>query len=149
MYAKFNESDERWMFSFNHVDPSWVEYSDTDHAALFTTLDAALPQFMVIGTGKDGLPEVQPPPGPLGSELEASARSWRNGVLAQTDGAVARHRDQIEIGAVTTLTAEQYRLLQVYRQALRDWPESVGSKFPTESDRPVQPDFLATLLAAV
>ncbi|WP_248745147.1 phage tail assembly chaperone [Pseudomonas sp. MWU12-2037] len=149
MYAKFNEIDDRWMFSFDQLDESWGEYSDVDHVALFAKLDAALPQLMVIGTGKDGLPEVQLPPAPLVSELEASARNWRNGVLAQTDGAVARHRDQIEVGTVTTLTVEQYRLLQVYRQALRDWPESASSQFPAESDRPVQPDFLAALLAAV
>jgi len=149
MYAKFNESDQRWMFSFDQVDDAWIEYSDADHAALFTALDAAFPLLMVIGTGKDGLPEVQLPPAPSASELEASARSWRNGVLAQTDGAVARHRDQIEAGSVATLTVEQYRLLQVYRQALRNWPESESSEFPAESGRPVPPDFLAALLTAI
>ncbi|NWB94634.1 phage tail protein [Pseudomonas gingeri] len=149
MYAKFNGADDRWMFSFDQVDETWREYPDADHAALFTRLDAALPQFMVIGTGKDGLPEVQLPPAPSISELEVSARIWRNSVLVQTDGAVARHRDQVEAGSVTTLTGEQYRLLQVYRQALRDWPDSVGNTFPLEAGRPVPPGFLAVLLAAI
>ena len=34
-----------------------------------------------------------------------------------TDGVVTRHRDEVEEGGATTLTAEQYTELQAYRRA--------------------------------
>ncbi|MBV6750415.1 phage tail assembly chaperone [Pseudomonas chlororaphis] len=147
MYAKFNADDMRWMFSFDQVDGGWVEYSDTDHAALFEHLDSALPKFRVIGTGDDGLPEVKDAPELSLLEQKAFARKWRDDVLRQTDGLVARHRDQVDVGTPTTLTVEQFRELLVYRQTLRDWPNSAADGFPAESDRPVTPSILVALLS--
>jgi len=69
-------------------------------------------------------------------------RAWRDGELASSDGAVARQRDQVESGLPTTLTADQYKALQVYRQALRNWPESAA--FPDSTQRPPVPAWLVS-----
>lgn len=71
-------------------------------------------------------------------------REWRNQALASTEWLVARHRDELETERATTLTAEQHRQLQGYRQDLRDWPES--EHFPAIEYRPEQPAWLAELI---
>ncbi len=48
----------------------------------------------------------------------------RNMLLANTDWAVVRHRDQTDFNQALTLTAEEYSELLAYRQALRDFPET-------------------------
>jgi len=76
--------------------------------------------------------------------LPASAddeRAWRDGVLAEMMALRDRHRDQLEIGGETTLTAAQYMGLLVYMQALRDWPQSEA--FPDSAQRPVAPPWIA------
>ena len=56
---------------------------------------------------------------------------------------IDRHRDERELGLTTTLTAEDYRLVLDYVQALRDVPEQAG--FPDAIDWPVlPPELLAT-----
>lgn len=67
-------------------------------------------------------------------------REWRDAELTQMMAMRDRHRDQLEIGAATTLTAEQYAQLLVHMQDLRDWPQSPS--FPDSSARPVLPGFL-------
>jgi hypothetical protein len=74
-------------------------------------------------------------------EVAAIERNWRDAKLAATDGDVTRHRDEVEEGLATTLTAEQYRDLQAYRRRLREWPES--GEFPLVDHRPVAPPWLA------
>jgi len=79
---------------------------------------------------------------PMTSEQLADIeRSWRDGQLVITDSVVARHRDELESGASTSLTIAQYSELQVYRRALRDWPQ--GAEFPLEDHRPAMPAWLA------
>lgn len=73
----------------------------------------------------------------------AAEREWRDAELAQMMALRDRHRDQLEIGGATTLTAEQYAEVLVYMQALRDWPQSEA--FPDSSARPVPPTFLMTV----
>jgi len=51
-------------------------------------------------------------------------RSERNNLISATDWLVLRHRDEIDKGVPTTLSAEQYQELLTYRQALRDLPEN-------------------------
>jgi hypothetical protein len=70
-------------------------------------------------------------------------RLGRDGAISDTDWLVIRHRDEVEIGAGTSLTADQYRSLQAYRKALRDLPTSAG--WP-DIDLPAPPDFVAQLL---
>lgn len=81
----------------------------------------------------------------LNAVLEAEAlakaeRVWRDTELAGLVWLRDRHRDQLEIGVTTTLTAEQFSELLVFMQALRDWPQSEA--FPDTSERPVAPAFL-------
>jgi hypothetical protein len=73
----------------------------------------------------------------------AQERQWRDAQLAELVWLRDRHRDQLEIGASTTLTAEQFAELLVFMQALRDWPQSEA--FPDTSARPVPPAFLEQL----
>ena len=74
-------------------------------------------------------------------EVAALERAWRDSVLAQAVWLRDRHRDQLEIGGSTTLTAEQFQGLLVYMQALRDWPQS--EQFPAIEHRPVAPPWIA------
>ena len=69
-----------------------------------------------------------------------SERQWRDSELAALVWLRDRHRDQLEIGAGSTLTPEQFSGLLVYMQQLRDWPQSEA--FPDSSDRPGPPGFL-------
>lgn len=134
MYAKWIEEDGR--FAFELTDNGGVEISDEDHAALFE------PRLepKIIGRGADGRPQLQDPPLPTPAELSLVERAWRNSQLSITDGLVARHRDEQEDGAQTTLSAEQYTELQTYRRALRNWPEA--DDFPLVGRRPTAPSWL-------
>ncbi|WP_216639284.1 phage tail assembly chaperone [Achromobacter ruhlandii] len=75
------------------------------------------------------------------AEMAATERAWRGEQLDATDALVQRHRDEIEDGAATTLSADQYQQLQAYRRALRKWPES--SDFPASEKRPAPPAWLS------
>jgi hypothetical protein len=86
------------------------------------------------------------PEGVTTEVLAAAERFWRDGELASNEWLVARHRDELDMGEVTTLLGEQFASLLVYRKRLRDWPE--GSAFPESAGRPVAPDWLATALIA-
>lgn len=74
-------------------------------------------------------------------EVAALERAWRDSVLAQAVWLRDRHRDQLEIGGSTTLTAEQFQELLVYMQSLRDWPQS--NLFPDIEQRPAAPLWIA------
>ncbi|OFO71643.1 phage tail protein [Achromobacter xylosoxidans] len=80
------------------------------------------------------------PDPPTPEQLAATERAWRGAQLDATEALVQRHRDELENGANTTLSAEQYQELQVYRHALREWPETEG--FPSTDLRPVAPAWL-------
>lgn len=67
-------------------------------------------------------------------------RRWRDTELASLIWLRDRHRDQLDIGGETTLTAEQFGELLVYMQALRDWPQS--ENFPDSGYRPSAPKFI-------
>lgn len=84
-----------------------------------------------------------PLPDPVVSpaELAASSRTWRDGVIEDVKWLRERHRDEIDLGVGTTLTADQFRELLVYMQALRDWPQSPS--FPAATARPTVPEWLS------
>jgi len=95
-----------------------------------------------IEPDRQGNPRLVDPP-PLDAQTLASIeRAWRDAQLALTDSLVSRHRDEIEEGGATSITAEQYAELQGYRRQLRDWPQ--GSQFPLAEHRPLTPSWLAT-----
>lgn len=88
----------------------------------------------------DGQPVLIDPP-PLDAEAQAETeRAWRDAQLALTDPLVSRHRDEIEEGGATSITADQYTALQAYRRQLRDWPQ--GAEFPLAGHRPIAPIWL-------
>ncbi|SDA94714.1 Phage tail assembly chaperone protein [Pseudomonas sp. NFACC15-1] len=73
--------------------------------------------------------------------LADAERVWRNFELGATEWLVARHRDEQDLGAISTLTLEQFSELLAYRQALRDWPQTPD--FPLPKARPTAPSWLS------
>ena len=98
-------------------------------------------QGKIIREDADGYPLLIEPPPLTPEEVAAIERNWRDAKLAATDGDVTRHRDELEEGSATTLSAEQYTALQAYRRQLRDWPQ--GEEFPLADHRPVAPTWFA------
>jgi hypothetical protein len=113
-----------------------VEISSALHAELM----AGQSEGKVIAWGDDGYPIIIDPPPASDEALAAIERAWRDQQLSETDGVVARHRDEQEGGIVTTLTPAQYTVLQAYRRALRNWPET--GEFPLVDHRPIAPLWL-------
>lgn len=97
----------------------------------------------VRGHDAQGLPILIDPPVHVLTvdELAAAERLWRDGKVSATEWLVTRHRDEQDMQVVTTLTAEQFAELLVYRQALRDLPQSEA--FPDTAQRPVAPPWIA------
>lgn len=113
-----------------------VEISAEYHAELLIGESSG----KIISWETNGPPVLVDKPSPSAEELAFDERTWRDQRLAETDGVVVRHRDEIEVGEATTLTAEQYVELQAYRQKLRKWPQ--GEEFPLVDHRPVAPTWL-------
>lgn len=89
---------------------------------------------------EQGLPYLVDAPVLL-PDLEAQEREWRDSELMTATGMRDRHRDQVEIEVETTLTAEQFKELLLYMQALRDWPQAAN--FPNIQHRPTAPEWIA------
>lgn len=68
-------------------------------------------------------------------------RMWRDNELSSVIWLRDRHRDQLDLGAETTLTPEQFTGLLMYMQELRDWPQSAN--FPDSQRRPTAPGWIA------
>ncbi|MHA4978032.1 tail fiber assembly protein [Pseudomonas extremorientalis] len=119
------------------IPPDAVEVDQETRIALLAGLEAGF----VIVKGEDGMPELADRPGPSLDQLQAKERVWRDAQLALTDPLVMRHRDELELSEVTTLTSEQYSQLQAYRSELRNWPN--GSLFPASAHRPFLPSWFA------
>jgi hypothetical protein len=94
----------------------------------------------LIREDAQGHPILVDLPAPTDEQLTAAERAWRFRELLGTDQLVARHRDEHEEGASSTLTTECYAQLQGYRRALRDWPDAPD--FPDSAGRPEPPDWL-------
>ncbi|MFJ2536619.1 tail fiber assembly protein [Pseudomonas sp. NPDC087614] len=114
-----------------------VEISDKRHRELLAGQEVG----KIIVWGDDGSPMLVDSLPTSDDELAAVERTWRDQRLSETDGVVTRHRDEVEEGVATTLTAEQYAELQEYRRALRNWPEA--GEFPLIDHRPPAPLWLA------
>ncbi|WP_214508933.1 phage tail assembly chaperone [Pseudomonas brassicacearum] len=72
---------------------------------------------------------------------QASAeRAWRDAKLTASEWLVTRHRDEQDLGKETTLSASQFSELLIYRQALRDWPQT--ETFPEVEFRPISPAWI-------
>ncbi|HCE5723717.1 tail fiber assembly protein [Pseudomonas aeruginosa] len=96
---------------------------------------------MRIAADASGQPVLVDPPPLTEAERRTKARAWRDAQLAQTDGMVARHRDERDLGNDTTLKPEQFVEVMNYRAALRNWPDDPA--FPDPASRPEPPAWLA------
>jgi len=112
------------------------EITDELHADLV----AAQSEGKLIVPDPDGYPIAIDPPPPDAEALAEAERAWRDVQLALTDPQVSRHRDEVEDGGATSITANQYTELQSYRRQLRDWPQ--GAQFPLAEHRPIAPVWL-------
>ncbi|MFJ4346879.1 phage tail assembly chaperone [Pseudomonas sp. NPDC089401] len=108
---------------------------------LFASVVSQRPADKLMQPGADGLPELVDFPAADSGQILTKERTWRDAKLAEVVWLRDRHRDQLEIGSDTTLTAEQFNALLVFMQALRDWPQS--DAFPDVSQRPAPPVWLA------
>lgn len=113
-----------------------VEISAERHAELLVGQSEG----KVITWGDDGFPVLVDPLPPSHEELAIVERAWRDRRLSETDGVVARHRDELEERVDTTLTPAQYIELQEYRRVLRNWPQAKA--FPLLDHRPTGPSWL-------
>ena len=118
-----------------------VEVLQDEHDEIFRALSLG---GSVLVPGENGRPTTAPAPGPTLEEQKARERAIRDRVLLLTDPLISRHRDELEAERPTSITGEQYKQLQGYRQDLRDWPES--EHFPTIEFRPEQPAWLTDQL---
>lgn len=75
------------------------------------------------------------------ADPEAAERVWRDAEIVRVAWLRDRHRDEVELGGETSITAEQYAELLAYLQALRDWPQSAD--FPDNRHRPLSPGWIA------
>jgi hypothetical protein len=73
---------------------------------------------------------------------DAADRIWRDAEIVRVAWLRDRHRDEVEMGAETTISTEQYVELLAYIKALRDWPAT--AEFPAEESRPVVPEWVAS-----
>ncbi|MHA7123970.1 phage tail assembly chaperone [Achromobacter xylosoxidans] len=126
----YEASPQGWPDDGVEVSPELYERLYSEHL-----------QGRVFCAGPDGEPMTKEPDPPSPEQLAATERAWRGSLLNATDALVQRHRDELEDGTSTTLSAEQYQELQVYRHALREWPEAEG--FPSTDLRPVAPAWLS------
>lgn len=82
-------------------------------------------------------------PEPTQERLASLEEGWRDSRLRHTDDLVTRHRDEREMGGLTTLTSSEFMTLMNYRKALRDWPQS--DLFPDSRYRPAEPLWISSL----
>ncbi|MGY2363467.1 phage tail assembly chaperone [Pseudomonas azotoformans] len=113
-----------------------VEITKAEHADLRAQNAAG----KIISAGADGAPIAIVPPPPTDEEKASKERGWRDIEVSRAAVLRDRHRDQLEIGADTALTSDQFTELLMYMQALRDWPQS--SHFPDAEHRPVAPAWI-------
>jgi hypothetical protein len=77
-----------------------------------------------------------------GGDFSELARVWRDAEIVRVTWLRDRHRDEVDMGADTTLTAGQYAELMAYIKALRDWPATPD--FPAEQSKPVEPEWVVS-----
>lgn len=87
-----------------------------------------------------GLPMLIDPPELTAGQIAANERNWRDATLVSASEVRDRHRDELELGVATTLTADQFLELLGYIQKLRDWPAAEG--FPDVGSRPPKPEWI-------
>ncbi|CAI8890981.1 Phage tail protein [Pseudomonas sp. IT-347P] len=94
----------------------------------------------VCGHDDDGLPILIDPPAQTPFERAEQERGWRDEQINAILWLRERHRDQLDLNQLPTLTAAQFNELLTYIRNLRDWPQS--SEFPSAGARPVEPAWI-------
>ena len=89
----------------------------------------------------NGQPTVAEPLPPSSEELADQERLWRDRELSRTEWLVTRHRDEKDMGKVTSISLDEFSELLSYRDLLREWPNK--SAFPDVSKRPQSPEWLS------
>ncbi len=133
MFAKFIEP--AWQYAFSDEDNGGVEITEAEYVALY----AAERSGLVLQPGTDGRP-VAVERTYTAEQLAAQVRAQRDAKLTACEWMATRHRDQIDAGAATTLTAAQYQELLTYRPALRDITAQAG--FPVDVTWSSAPGFV-------
>ncbi len=108
---------------------------------LFERLSRVREQGGRVVPDENGIPIAAPALLSTSEELAEKERHWRDLVISTTEWIVTRHRDEVDMGQETMITAGQFSELLRYRQALRDWPTVEG--FPNVDLRPNPPGWLA------
>ena len=93
-------------------------------------VDGALKRYFIIGSE----PKT---PEPTTEEKEAAARTERKRRIDAIRWRIERYQTQDAAGLETTDTAEHYKAILLYVQALRDIPEQAG--FPEAIEWPEEP----------
>lgn len=88
-----------------------------------------------LNVGGELVAPIAPIEGPI--ELAAAGRAWRDEAIESVKWLRERHRDEVDLGLGTRLSAVQFRELLEYLQSLRDWPQDKG--FPAPESRPAPP----------
>lgn len=131
---------EDWRLDGSYSDHLWpasvVLLTDEERSEFWK---ANPPDGKALGTA-EGRPIWIRLPDLTTEQMAASERAWRDTTLDELIGIRDRHRDQLEIGAETTLSGQQFTELLIYMQALRDWPQS--DSFPNAEYRPTQPSWI-------
>lgn len=116
-----------------------VPVSSEDHARILEELSTG----RILAADEAGQPITVEAPPPSAEALANQARRRRDAEIAQVRWLIERHRDEQALQISTTLTPEDYRLVQEHVQVLRDVPEQDG--FPHAIEWPIlDPALLAT-----
>lgn len=106
-----------------------------DHRGETVYLDGIQTEITELGPIPDGA-TAEPPP-PAEADNWATLRAERDARLAVALAFLDRHRNQVDFGLPSTLSAEQATAWAVYAQALRDLPERTAD--PASPDWPEAP----------
>lgn len=107
---------------------------------VFEAMTEARSQGMRLISDGDGQPIAVKRLAPTVAELAEDERLWRDRELGSTEWLVARHRDEKDMGQVTSISLDEFSELLIYRNRLREWPTE--ATFPDESKRPQKPEWL-------
>lgn len=136
LYALIQGSMVTWVFGQSDLP----EYNESDVEVVDITGMEPLP---ALGWRYAG-GEFSEPAALSVEGLAFAERAWRDAQLAENQWLTARHRDELDLGEDSTLSAVEFDDLLRYRKALRDWP--AAQAFPDSAGRPVSPAWLPAAL---
>ena len=133
LYSK--ETGSTYIKGFNTKIPEdAVEITEDNYEAVIANPEPG----KVRSHDKNGLPILIDPLPATAEELAAIERSWRDLAIERVKWIRERYRDEVDMGASTTISPAQFSELLEYIQSLRDWPES--KDFPEATKRPTRPE---------